>query len=170
VRDKGSSTRLTREINSRFPQLTAFSGAEFMGNIRLFRTVAAATRTITFIACFGSVMVVANTLLTALAERNREIGILMAIGWGPLLILRQFLVEGLVLCGIGALAGNGVALLILRHLNASRAIGFGWIPMRISPETFFLSCGLALVLAIIALVWPAAVLARFSPAEALRHD
>lgn len=48
---------------------------------------------------------VMNIMLVAVAERTREIGIRMAIGARPSDIRRQFLIESVVICGLGALAG-----------------------------------------------------------------
>lgn len=49
---------------------------------------------------WGTCLVVSNTLLMAIAERTREIGILTALGWTPWLVLRMPLAESLVLCAM----------------------------------------------------------------------
>jgi putative ABC transport system permease protein len=170
IRNKGEVKGVIAEINRRFPQLSALSTADFVSNIRLFRTIAAFTRSVAIISFIGSCLVVTNTLLMAVSERTREVGILMAVGWRPWLVIRMLLAESLTLCSLGAVVGNAMALMILKLLNNSQAVGFGWIPVTISPATFLASLGVTLLLALIAIIWPAVILYRLSPVEALRHE
>jgi putative ABC transport system permease protein len=65
---------------------------------------------VTFIGCgaialLGSIIVVANILLASLAERLREVGIRKALGAKGWHIAVQYLLEGLIVTGIGAGAG-----------------------------------------------------------------
>lgn len=170
VSDKSSLNRIIKEINSRFPHLNALSTGDFVGNMRLFRTVDTFAKAVAFISFFGSCLVVTNTLLMAVAERTREVGILMAVGWRPRLILGMLAAESLAICLCGALAGNGLALLILRLLNNSSSIGLGWVPVAISAQIFVTSLGVAVVLGAVSMIWPAVILARISPVEAIRYE
>jgi putative ABC transport system permease protein len=56
------------------------------------------------------VFVVTNAMAMAIIERTREIGTLRALGTLPGQLVRSFALEGLVLGGVGALAGAVVAL------------------------------------------------------------
>jgi ABC-type antimicrobial peptide transport system permease subunit len=170
IQNKGEIKKMIHEINQRFPRLVALSTADFVGNIRLFRTIDTFTRSVAIISFIGSCLVVTNTLLMAVSERTREVGILMAVGWRPWLVIRMLLAESLTLCLGGALAGNGMALLILKLLNNSRSVGFGWIPVTISPATFAASLLITIILALIATIWPALIIYRLSPVEALRYE
>src|SRR6185369_5818438 len=126
--------------------------------------------TISVIAFAGTLLVVSNTLLMAISERTREIGILMAVGWTPVLVLRMLLAESLALCLVGALLGNLLALGLLRLLNGLESVGFGWIPVRFSSSLAAASVAMALVVAVLALAWPAFVVFRMQPLAALRHE
>ncbi len=161
---------LIEDINRAYPRLKAIRGTEFAGSLRLMRVVDAFVRTIGVVALVGTCLVVSNTFLMAIAQRTREIGILMAVGWTPWLVLRMLLAESVVLCAAGAALGNGFALVLLRVLNSLPSVGFGWIPIRFPVSLTGFSLAMALSVAVIALVWPAVVLYRMQPLSALRHE
>jgi putative ABC transport system permease protein len=58
------------------------------------------------------VFVVTNAMMMAIVERTREIGTLRALGTLPSQLLRSLALEGMVLGGVGALAGVAFALAI----------------------------------------------------------
>lgn len=58
------------------------------------------------------VFVVTNAMAMAIIERTREIGTLRALGTLPSQLLRTLALEGMVLGGVGALAGAAMALAI----------------------------------------------------------
>jgi len=170
VEAQGGAAALIAELNARYPELRAIPGTEFAGAMRLMRVVDAFVRTISVIALIGTGLVVGNALVMALAERTRELGILMTIGWSPWLVLRMLAAEGVVLSVIGAALGNGLALLVLRVLNRIESIGFGWIPVRFPASLAGMSLLMALGVGVVALAWPALVVHRLQPLAALRHD
>jgi ABC-type lipoprotein release transport system permease subunit len=131
--DRADTSRVMAEVNSRHPALRAIPASEFAGALRLFRVVDAFVGTIAVVALVGTVLVVTNTLLMAVAERTREIGILMAVGWTPWLVLRMLLAESLLLCLVGAALGNLLGLALLHTVNGMESVGFGWIPVTLSP-------------------------------------
>ena len=106
----------------------------------------------------------------AIAERTREIGILMTVGWTPWLVLRMLFAESLTLCAVGAAVGNAFALVLLRIVNGMESVGFGWIPLRYPLSLAVVSFGMALGVALVSLAWPAVVLYRLQPLTALRHE
>ncbi len=59
-----------------------------------------------------------NTLVMALFERVREIGLMQALGMRPGLILLQVLIESLMLLVIGLVAGNLLAWLTIKPLES----------------------------------------------------
>jgi putative ABC transport system permease protein len=170
VANKSQTPNVVRQINTRFSGLIARSYSDFIGNMRFFRTINTFSKSISIIALLSACLVITNTLLMAVSERTREIGILMAVGWHPLLILRMLLSESLALCLTGTVLGNLLALIILKTLSNSKLIGFGWIPVTISVETAVTSFAVALLLAVISLLWPAHILFRLAPIDAIRHE
>ena len=168
--DPAAGAALISEINREYPLLRAIRGTEFAGALRLLRVMDAFVRTIAVIALVGTCLVVSNTFLMAIAERTREIGILMAVGWSPWLVLRMLVAESLVLCVAGAALGNGMALVLLRIVNGLESVGYGWIPVRFPLSVAGASLAMALAVAFLALVWPTVVLYRMQPLTALRHE
>ena len=169
----GSATAaaaLIADIDRDHPGLKAIPGTEFAGSLRLLRVVEAFVTTISAIALVGAFLVVSNTLLMSIAERTREIGILMTVGWTPWLVLRMLLAESLLLCAIAAVLGNAFALALLRVVNHIDSIGFGWIPVRYPLELAGASLLMACLVAVVGLAWPAVVVFRIQPLAALRHE
>ena len=60
----------------------------------------------------------ANLLTARASARHREVAIRLAIGAARTRILRQFLTESLLLAGVGAIAGLGIAIWATRILMA----------------------------------------------------
>jgi ABC-type lipoprotein release transport system permease subunit len=128
-------------------------------------------------------VVIANTLLMAVFERTREMGILAALGMKGRQILAMFLLEAgtLGLAGIAlglVLGGLGIAYLATVGLpigeaaaagEASNMITYGNILYaRFSlPDTVSLSIA-GLVITLLAALYPSWLAARLEPIEALR--
>jgi ABC-type lipoprotein release transport system permease subunit len=128
-------------------------------------------------------IVIANTLLMAVFERTREMGILAALGMKGRQILAMFLLEAgtLGLAGIAlglVLGGLGIAYLATAGLpigeaaaagEASNMITYGNILYaRFSlPDTVSLSIA-GLVITLVAALYPAWFAARLEPIEALQ--
>ena len=165
-----SAEAMIREIEQAQPGLRAIRGTDFAGSLRLIRVVDSFIRTISVVALIGTGLVVTNTLLMAVAERTRELGILMTVGWSPWLVLRMLMAESLLLCTVGAALGNGFALLLLRAVNGLESVGFGWIPLRYPWSLAGASLVMAAAIALLALIWPAIVVFRLQPLTALRHE
>ncbi len=108
---------------------------------------------------------VMNIMLVSVTERTREIGIRLAIGARPRDILAQFLVEAVVLSGIGGLAG------LLLGAGASLVLGrLTDFSLQFQPDTalvaMLVSCGVGIVFGFV----PARHAARLNPIDALRHE
>jgi len=170
VENKTNPTDLLNEINQTFKGFSAKLGGDFVGQVRLFKAVRAFALAISIISFITCCFVVMNTLLMAISERIKEIGILMAIGWSRMRILNTILFEAVIICFFGGVLGNFVGLLILWYLNHINAVGLGWIPVSLSPKIFFESIGLSILLGILSGLYPAIVASKLMPVEALRHE
>jgi len=106
-----------------------------------------------------------NIMLVSVTERTREIGLRMAVGARARDILRQFLVESVVLClvggGIGILLGHGGSLLVQLFLH--------W-PIQNSPGAIAAAVMVSAGVGIIFGYYPAWRASRLDPIEALRYE
>ena len=107
---------------------------------------------------------VMNVMLMTVRERTREIGIRIATGARQADILRQFLVEAMLLTGIGGTVGVSGGLLIGLGL---KALG---IPMAFSPLAAAMAFGCALATGMIFGFMPARQAARLDPVRALAGE
>jgi putative ABC transport system permease protein len=98
-------------------------------------------------------------------QRSREIGIRMALGARQRDVVKLVLGEGMILIGIGALAGLGGALALTRLL---RSLLFGITAT--DPLTYFLVPLFLMGVALVACFIPARRAARVNPMEALRNE
>ena len=107
---------------------------------------------------------VMNVMLMTVRERTREIGIRMATGARQTDILRQFLVEAMLLTGIGGTVGVSGGLLVGLGL---KALG---IPMAFSTLAAAVAFGCAVATGVIFGFMPARQAARLDPVRALAGE
>ncbi|MEY2428966.1 MAG: macrolide transport system ATP-binding/permease protein [Verrucomicrobiota bacterium] len=106
-----------------------------------------------------------NIMLVSVTERTREIGLRMAVGARARDILRQFLVEAVVLCLAGGIAG------ILLGRGASVAITalLQW-PTIASLPAIIAAVAVSVTVGIVFGYYPAWKASRLDPIEALRYE
>jgi ABC-type lipoprotein release transport system permease subunit len=126
--------------------------------------------------------VIINTLIMAIFERTREIGILAAIGMKGRRIMAMFLAESTLLAVGGILLGLVIGIIVVAIVHyfgfyvGNMAVGGGGflIRDRIYPEfslddTINLSM-MAFIITLLAGLYPAMLAARMEPVEALRAE
>jgi ABC-type lipoprotein release transport system permease subunit len=155
-----------RQMNELVTQLEDFAGV-FM--VALYIIVLGITAT-----------VVTNTLVMAVFERTREIGILSAIGMKGRSIMAQFLVEGGLLATGGVLGGLILGALVVTYFNRfGFYVGnYGFQSMLMEDRIYaYLTPSNAVTLAVVAYfitlaasLYPAVLAARMEPVEALHAE
>jgi putative ABC transport system permease protein len=108
---------------------------------------------------------VMNIMLVSVTERTREIGIRLAIGARAADILSQFLVEAVVLTGIGGLMGLALGLGVSILLGRVTQFSVGFQP-QMALLAMLVSCGIGLIFGF----FPARSAAKLDPIVALRHE
>lgn len=107
-----------------------------------------------------------NIMLVTVSERTREIGIRKSIGAKRKNILMQFLVEAVVISGMGGLIGLGLGLgmsVALPYINANQQTE---ISMDISVYAFLFSVAVGVIFGL----YPANKASKLRPIDALRTD
>jgi putative ABC transport system permease protein len=120
----------------------------------------------------AAVFTATNTMLSAIAARTHEIGILLAAGFRPFSIFLSFLFEALVLGLLGGAAGCLMALPLngvetgATNFNTFTEVAFAF---RVTPDVLITAVVFALALGLLGGAVPAWKAARLEPVEALRR-
>ncbi len=130
------------------------------GTTRVMTTLLLAVASIALLVGGIGIM---NIMLVSVTERTREIGIRRALGARARDVLAQFLVEAVVLSGIGGLLGAGLGVAAARIVGASA----GWSVVVRAP-TVFVAVGFAAAVGVLFGWLPARRAARLDPIDALR--
>jgi ABC-type lipoprotein release transport system permease subunit len=119
-------------------------------------------------AVFGAV----NTMYAAVGSRTREIGTLLAIGFTPGSVLRSFVIESLLIAGLGGVIGAILAFLVSngRSTGTTNWDSFSEITFKVAvtPQIVLAGIVFALVMGLIGGFFPARRAARLPVAEAVR--
>ncbi|MCS6914276.1 MAG: ABC transporter permease [Myxococcales bacterium] len=133
---------------------------------RVVQTNATMLRNVAAVSLLVGGIGIMNIMLVSVTERTREIGVRLAIGARERDILRQFLVEAVVLSVSGGLLGlalgTGGAHLLSSFLDGlSVEIPAFWVLMAL---------GISIAIGVSFGFYPARRAARLDPIEALRHE
>jgi ABC-type lipoprotein release transport system permease subunit len=123
-----------------------------------------------------------NTMLMAILERTKELGMLMAIGMNRRRIFKMIMLETVFLTIVGAVAGMLSGWAIVEALGKTgihfsgwgegiEAIGFAArVYPVVTPDFYVFTTIMVIVTAIISSIWPARKALKLNPVEALRTE
>jgi putative ABC transport system permease protein len=112
-----------------------------------------------------------NIMLVTVTERTREIGIRKAIGARRRDILIQFLIEAMVLSGLGGALGIAVGALLAHEApNVASIASSGFPTPVVSPPSVLLAFFVSVAIGLFFGIYPANRAARLHPIEALRYE
>ncbi len=122
--------------------------------------------TVSFITLLGACIALMNIMLVTVTERTREIGIRKALGATTMRIRQQFLIEAIVICLLGGIAGVLLGILagnLTARLMDINRIVIPWVWM-------FVGIVVCVVVGLISGYYPASKASRMDPIESLRFE
>jgi putative ABC transport system permease protein len=165
---------LAAQLAQEYPQTNGMVGAHIVplrshlvGSLRdLLPLLFGAVALLLVVACAN----VANLLLARGSARGREFAVRQALGASRVRLVRQMLVESLLLAGLGGVVGLLLARWILDTIGALRPGDIALIDrIPIDGRAALIACGVTVVAALVAGLTPALQLSRPSAALALRE-
>jgi len=128
---------------------------------------------------------IVSTMVMVVTDKQKDIAVLRTLGGSPLSIQAIFMIQGLVIGIIGALAGLVGGVLLSLNLDViipfiENLFGFQFfpadvyyiseVPSRLQWDDVWAVSGLAFILTLLATLYPAWRASRIQPAEALRYE
>lgn len=150
-----------RDLNRNFFQALALEKAVMFVILTLIIVVAAFN--------------IVGTLAMMVMEKGREMSILKAMGGTRALVVRVFTIVGLLIGATGTVLGVPLGLLITWIIHASYQLPgdvyyISRIPVRLDAADALAVCGAAMVISLLAALYPAWQAAKVEPAEGLRYE
>ena len=129
---------------------------------RLFSIVMVAIASISLLVGGIGIM---NIMLASILERTREIGVRRAVGARQMDIVRQFVIEAILISFVGGVIG------ILFGFGMSRLIAWvaGWSTV-VTPGSILLAFFVSVSVGLVFGIYPAQQAARLDPVEAIRYE
>ncbi len=140
-----------------------------LGNITSIMTL--------FLAAIASISLVVggigimNIMLVSVVERTKEIGLRKAVGATHKDILKQFLIEAVMLTAIGGATGIlvGSLLTALTYVVLSHVLATGWTFV-LPPQAIILAVAVSTITGLAFGIYPARQAAKKNPIDALRYE
>jgi lipoprotein-releasing system permease protein len=179
VSDIYQADRIARSVQQRlgFP----FFAQDWMSMNRTFFNALKLEKAVMFIILTLIVLVAAfnivSTLIMIVMEKNKDIGILMAMGATRRSIMKIFVLDGLIIGVVGTLTGLvgglGACALLSRYQFVKLPpdiYHLSRLPVLVEPLDVALICTAAVVISLAATLYPAWQASHLDPAEAIRYE
>ncbi|HSM52308.1 MAG TPA: ABC transporter permease [Thermoanaerobaculia bacterium] len=167
--DAAAARPVLADLAGRFPALSFTETGEVARDNQVLRLLRAVAWSVSAVALLMGAFFILNTLLMAVGERTREVGVLVAVGWSDARILALVLIEGLLLALAGGLAGAALGLAGLEWLSRLPHLR-GFVDPEISPRLLGEVLGATLLLGLAGGLYPAWRALRLAVVDALRHE
>ncbi len=183
LQDEDLSDAVTGDINNEFENITAESWYELSPELRYITDMGGGLivyimAVIMLALAFG----ILNTMLMAIFERMRELGMLLAIGMNKMRVFFMIMLESVILTLTGAAGGLLLAWLTLEYLGEKgidmTAVGgesmaeFGYdavvYPIAYTND-YITTITLVVITALLAAIYPAFKALRLNPGEVVRE-
>ena len=188
-------------ISALHPELSVTTGQQRLDQLEALKTnyetaLANAESTLTqtqsvafqeiIVAVAATSLIVLFVMLYTVRERTKEIGTLKAIGFSNWTVMRQFMLEGVLLSLMAGVVGIAIASIAAPTLSglllpavSQGTLGRGFVSvansgatasMTLTPELVLIALGAAVLLGTLGSLYPAWRASRTRPAEAMRYE
>ncbi len=119
---------------------------------------------------------IVSTLIMVVMEKNKDIAILKSMGANAAQIMKIFIYEGLIIGLSGTIAGVGGGLFVCDILRRYKFIKLpdvypiSTLPVEVVPQDVLLISGAAVIITLLATLYPSWQAAKIDPATALRYE
>jgi ABC-type antimicrobial peptide transport system permease subunit len=169
VEDPLQAPAIVERINQDFPEVHAALTGEFVEQMPDMESMDVMLNAISILAVAVGGVSVMNTMLMAVLERTREIGVLRALGWKKRKILGMILNEATLLGLLGGAAGVLVAIGVGAAVSQIDLVEGALSPVWEWPA-IARAISTAVILGILGGLYPALRATRLAPVEALRYE
>lgn len=169
LHDPSQAVAVVEKINTKFPEIHASISGEFAEQMPDMQSMDVMMGAISFLAILVGGIGVMNTMLMAVLERTREIGVLRALGWRRRRVLGMIMRESALLGILGGIMGIGIAYGIGYGLSTAPLIGDA-LTLVWELDIFVRAIGIALALGVFGGIYPALRATYLQPVEALRYE
>jgi len=163
--------RLAEQLERDFNGIKATGPAEMMktvsGLVNLINAVIISVAALALIVCVLSII---NTMMMAVGERTREIGIKRALGASRWRVARDVLAESSVMGLLGGVLGLTVGAVLAVALNSAMVAATGTSALLMTFRLAVTAIVFAVLLGLIGGLWPARHASKLDPATALAYE
>ena len=160
------ATTIGQKYSNELTTSTSLSGVNRMNNA--LDVISSGSWAVSLLAILVGGIIVIVTMMKAVTERTREIGVLRAVGWTKQRILTMIIGESLVLSLIAVVVGLIIGIGVVELISTTHLIR-GVMPA-FSAFLILEGIGVALFLGIIGGIYPAYRASKLAPTEALRYE
>jgi ABC-type lipoprotein release transport system permease subunit len=184
LNDRKIASEYAKELGKKYPNLKIESWGEIDPMIVMLADYMAIYNYFMIAVILAALAFgILNTMLMAVMERTKELGMLAAIGMNRKRVFSMIMIETVFLTIVGALVGLALNSIMIAHFNktgidltkmmgeAFEAIGFdSMIYPEMSPIYYFGITMLVILAAVLSSIYPAIKAIKLNPAEAVRTD
>ncbi len=157
-------------LSAEYPKLLFSKSAEFTESLPDMQNMNQSVGAIFWMTAIVGSIALMNTMIMSIYERTREIGVLRAVGWGAMRVLRQILGEALLLTTLSGAVGVSATALLIWGLHVVPSVGVWQDFFELTPRVIWQALLLCVALGLLGGLFPAWRATRLSPVEALRYE
>jgi ABC-type antimicrobial peptide transport system permease subunit len=169
VENPADAKSVVAAMEQRYPEALVSLSSEFAQRTDSKAQLDAMTAAIGLLAMLVGGIVIANTMMMSIYERTREIGTLRALGWPKRRILGQVIQETLWLCLLAGVFGS-ISGVLMMWGTTKLPLADAFMAVSWDVQIFVQAIGMALIVGIVAGLYPAWRASRLQPVEALRYE